>query len=256
VIPYFELREIPIGGGRSLATFGVLVVIGVAVGIRFAQARARALGIPEATINGAMAWALVAGFLGSHVEPLLFPPTAADRASWSLFEFWKGMSAFGGFVGAFLGLAIYFGRSRTRWLLEADVLIQALVLGWIFGRLGCTLVHDHVGRPSSFLLAIQFPGGPRHDLGFYEFLYTAFVLAPAVFILNRRPRPPGTTVAVILLLYAPARFVCDFLRNTDLLGADPRYLGLTAAQYGCVAFAAVGLGVAWRLRWRRRGGHP
>jgi hypothetical protein len=29
VIPYFELREIPLGGGRSLAAFGTLVVLGI-----------------------------------------------------------------------------------------------------------------------------------------------------------------------------------------------------------------------------------
>ena len=50
----------------------------------------------------------------------------------------------------------------------------------VFGRLGCTLVHDHVGSRSEFLLAIRFPDGARHDLGLYELLYTVAVLVPAV----------------------------------------------------------------------------
>jgi phosphatidylglycerol---prolipoprotein diacylglyceryl transferase len=246
MIPYFELREIPIGGGLSVAAFGVLVVVGIAVGIWFAQARARALGIREAEINTAMAWALIAGLIGSHLEVLLL--YERDRSFLGVFEFWNGMSAFGGFFGALAGLTVYFSRRRRAWWAEADILIQALVLGWVFGRLGCTLVHDHIGAPSHFPLAIRFPDGPRHDLGLYELLYTLLVLVPAVFLLNRRPRVPGTTIWVIILLYAPARFVADFLRHTDLPNPDLRYHGLTVAQYACVVLATIGLGVLWMRR--------
>ncbi|MEA2626538.1 MAG: phosphatidylglycerol---prolipoprotein diacylglyceryl transferase [Candidatus Binatota bacterium] len=251
MIPYFELRRIPLGGGASVAAFGVLVMAGVVAGIGYAQARARALGLPKEDVNTAIAWALIAGFLGSHLAVLLLD-RAADHGWWGAFEFWNGMSSFGGFFGALAGLAIHF-RRRKAWLLEADILIQGLVLGWVFGRLGCALVHDHVGRPSDFVLAMRFPDGPRHDLGLYELLYTVGVLVPAVFVLNRRPRPSGETVWVISLLYAPARFFGDFLRNTDLPSADARYLGLTTAQYGCVALALVGLAFAWRLHGRPPG---
>ncbi len=247
MVPYFELHEIPIGGGRSIAAFGVLVVAGVAAGIRFAHARARKLGVPESEINVAMAWALVAGFVGSHLVVLLTEPDAFAHGLRSLAEFWNGMSSFGGFFGALAGLAIHF-RRRREWLVEADLLVQALVVGWIFGRLGCTLVHDHVGSLSRFPLAVQFPDGPRHDLGLYELLYTLLVLLPAVLVLNRRPRAAGTTIWVIALLYAPARFLGDFLRHTDLPAPDARYLGLTPAQYSCALLAAIGLGLAWRQR--------
>jgi phosphatidylglycerol:prolipoprotein diacylglycerol transferase len=119
---------------------------------------------------------------------------------------------------------------------------------WVFGRLGCTLVHDHIGSQSNFLLAIRFPDGPRHDLGWYELLYPVVVLVPAVVVLGRRPRPAGTSVAVLALLYVPFRFFADFLRQTDLPSADARYLGLTVGQYGCVILALVGVAVAIRIR--------
>jgi phosphatidylglycerol:prolipoprotein diacylglycerol transferase len=156
------------------------------------------------------------------------------------------MSAFGGFFGALAGLAIYFARRHRGWLVEADILVQALVVGWVFGRLGCTLVHDHIGTRTQFPLAVRFPNGPRHDLGLYEFLFTVLVLVPAVFALNRRPRRPGTSVWVIALLYAPVRFFADFLRHTDLPAPDARYAGLTPAQYACIALATIGLALAWR----------
>jgi phosphatidylglycerol---prolipoprotein diacylglyceryl transferase len=101
------------------------------------------------------------------------------------------------------------------------------------------LVHDHIGRPSGLPLAIRFPDGPRHDLGFYELLYTGLVLLPTVLVLVRRPHRPGTILASLALLYAPARFLGDFLRNVDLPSADLRYAGLTFAQYACLLLAGV-----------------
>jgi len=67
----------------------------------------------------------------------------------------------------------------------------------------------------------------------------------------RRPRLPGAVIAWLALLYAPARFLGDFLRNTDLPGADVRYAGLTFAQYCCIALAGVGSFFAARLRRER-----
>jgi phosphatidylglycerol:prolipoprotein diacylglycerol transferase len=248
VIPYFELREITLPGGISLASFGTLVAIGLFVGVLFAESRARALGIPLATLHGAIGWALVPGFALAHLVALLPHLGRGDLSAGVLLQFWNGMSSFGGIAGALLGLWLRFRREPARLLAVAELLAPAFVLGWVFGRLGCTLVHDHLGRLSGFPLAIQFPGGARHDLGFYELLYTLLVLLPAVILLVRKPRPPGMIIAWLALLYAPARFLGDFLRNTDLPGADLRHAGLTLAQYCCVALAGVGIFFVVRLR--------
>jgi phosphatidylglycerol:prolipoprotein diacylglycerol transferase len=246
VIPYFELREISLRGGRSLAVFGTLVAVGIFAGAWFAERRARLTGIPQGEVAGAILSAIVPGLLVAHAVAMLPHPDRWSAAA--LVQFWNGMSSFGGLAGAFLGLTLYYGRARRSWLPTADVLVQALVIGWVFGRLGCTLVHDHIGRPSQFLLAIRFPNGPRHDLGLYELLYTVLVLVPSVLVLNRRARSPGMSVVVLALLYVPFRFLADFLRQTDLPGADPRYLGLTVGQYGCLVLTCVGVGVALRIR--------
>jgi phosphatidylglycerol:prolipoprotein diacylglycerol transferase len=44
--------------------------------------------------------------------------------------------------------------------------------------------------------------------------------------------------------YAPVRFLLDFLREQEgegVLGGDPRYGGLTPAQWGCFGLVALGL---------------
>jgi phosphatidylglycerol:prolipoprotein diacylglycerol transferase len=66
--------------------------------------------------------------------------------------------------------------------------------------------------------------------------------------INKRDYPVGTTICALSLLYAPSRFFADFLRNTDLPDADPRYLGLTPAQYGCIVVLAIGIHFLRKVR--------
>jgi phosphatidylglycerol:prolipoprotein diacylglycerol transferase len=221
--------------------------MGVFAGVLFAERRARHLGLSEADIHAAIAWAVIPGFLVAHVWTLFSGHRPSGSSPWSMLQFWNGMSSFGGFAGALAGLLVGFSRRPAPVRLAvAEVLLQALVVGWVFGRLGCAVVHDHIGRLSTFPLAIRFPDGARHDLGLYDMLFTLLVLVPAVVVLNRKPRPPGATIACISLLYAPARFLLDLLRNTDLPGADARHLGLTTAQYACIGLAGIGLTFARR----------
>lgn len=248
MLPYFELRTIPLPGGLSLAAFGTLVALGVFVGVWFAERRARAVGLPAGVLHEAVGFALVPGFALAHAVALWPHLGRGEVSLGDWLRFWNGMSSFGGIAGALLGLWFRFRREPGTLLTVAEVLAPAFVLGWVFGRLGCTLVHDHPGRLSDFALAIQFPGGARHDLGLYELLYTVIVLVPAVVVLLRRPRAPGTILAGLALLYAPARFLGDFLRAADLPGSDVRYVGLTLAQYCCLALFAAGLLLLRRAR--------
>lgn len=118
-----------------------------------------------------------------------------------------------------------------------DCVAFAFPFAWAVARAGCALAHDHPGVPSTHWLAVQFPGGPRWDLGLVEFLYT-ILIAGAFLLLDRRPRPTGLHAGLFLALYGPARFAMETVR-TD----DARYLGWTPAQYATPLLAAAGLAV-------------
>jgi prolipoprotein diacylglyceryltransferase len=69
------------------------------------------------------------------------------------------------------------------------------------------------------------------------------VLLAATALLLRRPRRPGWIVGVVAIGYAVPRFFLDFLRR-EL--SDPRYAGLTPAQWSCIATAAAAIALfAW-----------
>ena len=155
-----------------------------------------------------------------------------------------------------LGTVIFykFVRRRPFWR-HADVIMFGFPFGWFFGRCGCAVVHDHIGRSSDFFLAVDFPSlGPRFELGLYEAAWT-LVIAAVFWWSGRKIRAPGFFVVTWCLLYAPVRFGLDFLRATDLDGSDPRYHGLTAGQWGCIVMLIAGIAV-WLLVVRRQRADP
>jgi len=178
------------------------------------------------------------------VSVIFYFPERIKENPLVLLNIWSGLSSFGGFLGAAITFLYLSRKEKIPRLPYADAVALGLVVGWIFGRLGCTTAHDHPGLQTDFFLAVRYPGGPRHDLGLYEFLFT-IVLALILFRYARKPRPAGRLIGLFAALYAPVRFGLDFLRATDGHRPDERYLRLTPAQWACLAAFAVGV---WLLR--------
>lgn len=217
----------------------VAVPAAIISGYWFGLRRARQGGLDDRQWESATQWGVGMGLVISHaVEILLYHPGKLKTDGWfTLFRFWEGLSSYGGFFGAVITLFIYFGIRKKRWWKEADVLIQALFVGWIFGRLGCTVAGDHPGPRTDFFLAYPYPppDGPRHNLGLYEMLFTLLGIVPANLWLYRKKPPVGSFLAMDCLIYGAGRFALDFMRATDLPDSDPRYLGLTLAHYCSLA---------------------
>jgi phosphatidylglycerol:prolipoprotein diacylglycerol transferase len=270
-IPYLTLPELvllPAGalGGfppseLSFKPFGMLVATGVYLGAYLTLRRARRLGLDERVMSSFIAWVVGVGFVGGHVfDELFYYPQRLLDDPWSLLRLWDGLSSFGGFTGAVIGMLIWRARNRVPVLPYADNVISMLPVGWVFGRAGCSIAHDHPGLRSEAWLAVQYPGGGRFDLGLLELLLT-IPLALTFLWLARKPRPWGFFSALACVSYAPVRFGLDFLREHDAVAGDlhgaidPRYFGLTPAQWECFALLALGLVLARHvLVARARGG--
>jgi phosphatidylglycerol:prolipoprotein diacylglycerol transferase len=199
---------------------------------------------------------VVPGFILAHWVAIVFYKweRLETEGPLLLLKVWDGISSYGGFIGALLGL-LYFARTTLKGknlFVYSDLLMQGLVLGWLFGRLGCTISFDHPGDVTDFALGFARGGIARHNLGFYEFLYTLVVLFPTslwIYAQERKGRlASGYNTAVIGLLYAPLRFVLDLFRATDMAGADTRYFGLTFAHYCCLATMALCVAILMRIR--------
>jgi phosphatidylglycerol:prolipoprotein diacylglycerol transferase len=253
MIPYLDLPPLRIGP-YELGSFGLLVWTGIIVGWFVARWRARQVGLDPGITSSLVAVCAFFGLLGSHwVYLFAYHPEVFRHDPWSLIHIWQGMSSYGGMFSAGIAYAVFVRRWGIPFMPYAEVLTFAFTHGWFFGRLGCSTAHDHPGCPSKFWLAVKFPDGPRHDLGFYEWLL-CFLWIPLVHWLGRQKRidksPPGTLIHTMLIAYGVPRFFLDFLRADDLPNCDLRYAGLTPAQYGCIAFWLIAL--RFFIRQRKR----
>ncbi len=285
MIPYIHVPDLHIGP-VPLHPFGILVATGVLVGTTVTTRRARSLGYDLIKLNSFVTWMLVAGFVLSHVlDSLFYHWEDVVKRPWSLLMPWEGLSSFGGFVGALIGIVLWRYlvidenrlrvRARPQPILPfADLVLSVFPLGWVFGRSGCATVHDHPGARTTAdtLLAVAYPlrpgdgvvtkvgfiefihgHDPRFDLGFLELLFT-IVLAACFALTWRRRLPIGTYVIVAAVAYAPVRFAMDFLRIPQNEGGDTRYAGLTPAQFGCIGLFVYGLAmIGYVRRLRARG---
>lgn len=267
MIPWFRLEGIPIPfpeyvdvfGYRislpqdwAIQPFGLLVATGVMLGASLAERRARVVGVHPSAVASCGGHVLVGGFVVGHVfDTLAYHPELVLERPLQLLRVWDGLSSFGGFLGAVLGLSVYVRRYGVDPRVIGDPIAWAFPLGWMFGRTGCFVVHDHPGAPTDFFLGVRDyrVGAPpfvtRHDMGLYEVFWAAAVMALFVH-LGRKPRKRGFFLGLLPVLYAPVRFGLDFLRATDLEGGDPRYFGLTPGHYSAIVLLLVGGAF---LRW-------
>lgn len=257
MIPWFNINfpSIPflIIGKLTIHAFGILVAIGILTGIRLTKKRARELGLVDERVDSMVTWVLVLGFIIAHLfDVVAYQTFGAHPRLIDIINPISGFSSFGGFAGALIGLFIWCRRYRQPVMPYADSLAYGLATGWMFGRLGCFTAHDHPGRLTSFFLAVQYPGGARHDLGLDEAIWAACVAGLFAWLRHRRKQPLGTYVSILTIAYAPVRFALDFLRATDVPEPDARYGGLTPAQWGCLLVLIAGIGL---LVWTRRHWH-
>lgn len=287
MLPYIIVPPIALGP-LQLQPFGILVAIGVTLGWTLVGRRAQKLGFVDAEVQSFLWWMIIGGFVGGHVfDDIFYHPAEVLENPLRLIMLWKGLSSFGGFTGATLGgLAWkYFhlvplsekGLLQKVWvparrpepvalLPYADVMISVFPVAWIFGRSGCTVVHDHPGARTSadaFLSVAYGPGPvvdhglfllrygttPRYDLGLLELCIT--IVIAAGFVLSwPRGGAKGYYVAAAAIIYAPIRFALDFLRSTDSDGGDIRYAQLTPAQWACMGLFLYGFWVLHFIRSR------
>ena len=272
LIPHIEVPELPLSFLKyiplvnqainplhppTIKPFGTLVALGVYIGSIVAMRHARERGLNEKKMSEFIFWTVGIGFIGGHVlDAIFYHPERVMRDPLYLIMLWEGLSSYGGFVGALCGaLAWRFSRKEPV-LGYIECVASAFPLAWVFGRAGCASVHDHPGRLSDAWFAVKWPLGNsyvgRFDLGLIEMVLT-IPLAIAFWILwQKKPkRPLGFYMGIMCAAYAPVRFFLDFLREDehDLLGGDPRYGGLTPAQWAC--FGLLGVGLYFLRMWKK-----
>jgi len=245
VIPYLKVDSITLGP-IHLPVFLVLVSTALVVSSSILIVRGHRLGLAYERVEEACLWAALAGAAGAFLLRNLYaPPSWASFVGNPLVLFARGVSSFGGFFGGLAGILAFFRWRKTirrERLVFLDSAAFSLPFGWVFGRIGCALVHDHPGIRTSNWLGVQFPGGARYDLGLLE-VFFLLLLAAVFVVLDRKPRPSGFYFGVFFTVYGMFRVALDQL-HVD----PPKYFTITVDQYAGAAAVILGLWMFYRLK--------
>jgi phosphatidylglycerol:prolipoprotein diacylglycerol transferase len=232
-------------GGFTVTSFGVMMALAFIAGAWISAKELKRKGENPEHAWDLAGWAAIFGILGSKLYYLVlhWPETLADPRAAILSR--SGLVWYGGFILAALVVAWRIHRIKLPVWKFADAIAPGLALGYAVGRVGCFLVGDDYGRPTTLPWGIAFPRGapPSTADNLREFgvdipasvpgdqvfavhptqLYETGLSLVIFFILWRlRPRwaTPGTLFFVWVALAGAERFIVEFFRAKDdrLLG--------------------------------------
>jgi phosphatidylglycerol:prolipoprotein diacylglycerol transferase len=214
-----------------------MVALAVIAGTAVLTRELRRSGLPPDTIDAAT-WGVMGGLVGAK---LFWSIEHWDQGPFfELFFSRGGLSWFGGFAGGLTAGVLVIRRKRLPILAVLSAATPALAIGHAIGRIGCFLVGDDYGYPTSLPWGVAFPEGlpPTFERVHPTQLYEAFALVPLALLLmrwRREQRPDAFVLGMYLVLAGTIRFAIEFIRVREpLLGplAPAHLLALVAIAAG------------------------
>jgi phosphatidylglycerol:prolipoprotein diacylglycerol transferase len=225
-------------GNFEVTSFGVMVAAGALVGLWMMRRELVRRGLPDAASDAGIA-GLFGGLAGAKL--LYVIEHAGSEPVIDLLTDRGGMSWFGGFIG---GLSAGLVLIKLKGWPLVPVLAAAapgLAVGQLLGRIGCFLVGDDYGRPTSLPWGVAFPKGlppvdePVHPTQLYEAAFLG-VLAWLLIRWRRRGMPDRVVLGRYFALAGAFRFTLEFLR------ANVRMAGpFTVAHFLSLAVTLLGI---------------
>jgi len=242
-------------GPLEVTGYGIMMMVGFLMGGWLITLELRRRGLYEEYAADITVAAVVGGIVGAKVW-------YAVLNGGSLFSR-GGLVWYGGFLGGFLAVMLNGWRLKVpiRWTFH--LCAPALAAAYALGRIGCFIVNDDYGHPTSLPWGVKFPQGlpPSTALNLQEQfgipmapgtdpatvlavhptqLYEAALMLIAFAVLWRlrlQARPVGWIFGVYLIFAGVERFLIEIVRAKD----DRIFGALTIAQAVSVGLVAGGL---------------
>lgn len=252
-------------GPLEITGYGLMLMVAFLMGGWLIARQLRENQLREDYAADMVAAAVLGGIIGAKLWYV-----ALTRDPGALFSR-GGLVWYGGFIGGALAVMLNGWRLKVplRWTMQVGA--PALAAAYALGRVGCFLVNDDYGRPTSLPWGMKFPEGlppstagnlhqlfgvsiPKaidpstvlavHPTQLYE--VAAMLVAFAIlWSLRKRAYPVGWLFGLYLVLAGIERFLVEFVRAKDdrLLGA------FTLAQLTSAIIVVVG--IILLSTWRR-----
>ena len=231
-------------GDFEITSFGVMVALGALIGLWLFRRELRRSRLPEEASDAGIVGVL-GGLLGAKL--LWTIEHSGDAPIAQLLFSRGGLSWYGGLIGGVGAGLAYMAIKRWPLVPTLAAATPALAFGHLIGRIGCFLVGDDYGTPSSLPWAVAFPEGlppttvPVHPTQLYEAIGLG-VLGWCLLRWRRLAVPPRAVLARYLLAAGVLRFAIEFLRVNERVA-----FGLSVAHVVSLAVIATG---TWLLASR------
>lgn len=216
--------------GSRVPAYGVMMMAGLVVAGSVGMARVRRAGlrVESAIVVLACAFGLaLLGAMGLYLA-VTYPVQEILRMvrSGELFtENKMGMVYYGGLLGAIPGAWLGMRLSGARPSDYIPPMVPCIPLGHAFGRIGCLLAGCCYGAPTELPIGVVYQesySGVPVGVPLLPVQMMESVALIAIFgILSayaRRTRPAARVISLYLMLYAPCRFMLEWLRYDAIRG--------------------------------------
>jgi phosphatidylglycerol:prolipoprotein diacylglycerol transferase len=201
---------------RPFYTYGACVVLGLAVGVLVAVARARRYGLGRFDELAVGLLGIAGGIAGAvglyvivHARDFLADPSLLRS---------PGLVFYGGVGGGAAAIALYCRKFGVPLASAGDAGAPGLALGHAVGRVGCLMGGCCYGRPcaAGFPLGVELHGALRHPVQLYEAAGLALLCVLLLALSPPLDRRRGALTACYLGGYALLRLATEGFRGDDL----------------------------------------
>lgn len=245
--------------GLPVRWYGVMYLIAFVVTYLLFnwQIKKKKLDIPSDLVLSMFFWAILGLLIGARIfAATIYDPTRSYISQpWLIF--WpfdqrgnftglQGMSFHGGLIGCLISIIIFLRVKKQDFALWGDMLVEAVPLGYTFGRLGNFINGELYGKVSDAPWAILFPQArpvpagetwaqeiarntgipipdgttlinlPRHPSQLYEALFEGLILWLILWFIFRKHKPfKGFSIGVYMIGYSVFRFMIEYFREPD-----------------------------------------
>ena len=227
-------------GPIKIYSFGFMLVVAFYSTYFLLNHDLKRLGHDEKLASDMIFWAAIGGIIGSKIYYLLENLGDVIQDPVGMIFSGSGLVFLGGLMGGTFAVTLVVRKNNLPWLTFADIVAPLLILGYGIGRIGCFLVGDDYGIPTTLPCGMSFPEGlppttshifsayypwidisgfdpgvlSVHPTQLYEF--TAAV-AIFFFLWKRRNdvKIAGSLFFLYLILAGMERFAVEFIRTNE-----------------------------------------
>ncbi|NLX64734.1 MAG: prolipoprotein diacylglyceryl transferase [Clostridiaceae bacterium] len=238
--------------GIKISMYGLLIVLGVAMGSAVAVFFPSKKGVPKQDVIFAICYAGIGAILGAKILYLIVTiPQLLNYKEQIVFS-WElvyeliayGFVFYGGLIGGVLFVSIYALNYNLHFFDLIEILVPVVPLIHSIGRLGCFSAGCCYGKPMAPPFGVQFHPesvAPKNITLFPIQLLESvlnLILFIVIFVYSRKDRRSGQILGFYFIGYGIIRFILEYFRYDVVRGI---FAGLSVSQWISILLFPIGL---------------